>query len=462
MVEYLDILKGAFLMSNDKKSIQTVTPNSIPELLGGFSGFTALMQPEQKGQRRFKGRINVPQALTKTHMKPDGLSAYTGYLHVSSSEDMSGGKYVKNLHFLFVVPFQTRITEHPFRVGRRSHPKMALGADGKWEKDMSSPNPVCESPNGVFPMSNVIGTEVIDIRDNSSVTIGKNSAGEWISETMAMSGNRAAPKICQNCPLGNWKYVNGRPKPPPCRPQTSYAIWVLPHPEGYQPSADEDILTEEDAGLYYIMGSNGGVEEALVGVAAGGYGCNIDGGALPGILHFFSVDDSSKEGPIQVIIETEKLQPHQRRFVTSYTDKKTNGTLTTEKEDKYAVLLIPRLRNAPEGFPADVGSDTPLFSVQMSVVRNSFTRGGKPNPTLVPTFNLTDYEVKGDQKTQYLEAFETMSSEAVLSNYLRLDQAEIVLNRVKNEMISVNAPKSTNEVNDDSIIDVEFTEEDDI
>ena len=419
-------------MSDQSNSL--VPASGIPTIMNmGFGSFTDMVTPEENTNRRFKGRIEVPQTKGNRHGSP--MQSRAGWLYVGDS-DVDKGKYVRRLYFLLVAPFMARVPWYPHAVGRRSH-KRFTQENGAWKRDLSDFKPVCQSTNGIFPDNEYLGTVVTDIRTNRQHTIGRDQNGEWIQEPVNLMGSEY-PAVCKNCPLGQWLTIDGRKKPPPCKDQHSYAIWVLPHPDDYELEAGEDRLTVEDMGLYYITGNNGGIHDSLRGVKEGKPSAHNSGRAFPGIMHFFKPSGQY----VEVRMPTEDVPPHLQNSIAGYAKTEKAKTVSMDVE-AWAIVQIATLNNAPEGFPLDVGGNTPLHPVVMNVEPNGFTLQGVPNPTLVPDFNLADdMVVPDDFQEPYLEAWKELTNWEVMRNYLNLNDVTDIWTKLRGENITVSTPES--------------------
>lgn len=366
-------------MSDKKNALAQFTGGGIPALQhrrqaaadgeSNIQTYGQMQQESNAGESRFKGRIEVVQSQGSRH--GTGRNNQAGLLYIGGS-DVNQGKYVESLMFTLIRPFT--VLPEGFRKprGARKHRAHKV-ADGKYKADYTQAN-WCESRQGMFPKAEHLGKQIVDIRTDEVFTIGRDKDGNVIDKKVTAFG-KELPAVCLECPLSQWLHPDnsptGRWMPPPCREHTAYAVWVYPHPEGFEPK-EGSVITEEDAGMYYIVGNNGGVEEALKGVAAGKSYSHKDGSALLGILHYFQ-----PKGSVMVDVPADEVPEDMRGNARELE----NGDLR---------LLFSASQVSPEGWPAELGTDRPLYAVEMFADENANEQDGQASPTMIPNFKLRD------------------------------------------------------------------------
>jgi hypothetical protein len=325
-----------------------------------------------------------------------------GQLYAGPAGDTSQGFYGDSINFLLVDvvgDFYTRGKRQMVRGGRQM---WAHDADGKRDEAANAGGPVCKSANGIAPLPKYIGTVFTDHRDGAAVTIGYTAENTAVT-TKAQGWGDEHRAVCETCPLGQWKEVDGKRKPPVCNASTTYVVYVLPHTAADSHIPENKRITTGFLAL--LRGSNSGVQQALEGVfdsrsLAGRQG----GGTLPGIISLFAQHPRNKNAVVAMRVGEVKPQHYAYviGFATGVTDgapagyvaaplRNDDGSLNelfTQLRNNpdnypYMVLSVPTSPVYPSGKPEIVGMQGPVRAAVMTVVKNNFQK-----PTLVPDFNL--------------------------------------------------------------------------
>lgn len=209
--------------------------------------------------------------------------------------------------------------------------------------------------------------------------------------------------VCANCPLQDWKQVNGK-SVQLCKNNWGFVLWDM-----------------EKNQMVKVSGGNAGVQMALEGRKKDMIGAKIDGSALPGIEVWFR-ETGKRQVTIKVDGTTNPLMPAQYQFVTSVSPEAEGekiSVISAVNQDgtpnplfdqaiaagqvKRIFLSVPTYPYAPEGRPEHVGSfDVKVYPIIMTSVKNNFKVGSQASPTAVPDFKVGATPLTPEQYAQFL------------------------------------------------------------
>lgn len=376
-------------------------------------------------------QIEFPQPKSARHVDENG-AARVGMIYVGPSDNVSEGKYVRQLRFMLVDSILVNLLTKDNRVetyGGRRMRAYTISDRQVMERDMSQPDN-CASANGIVPHEKFIGSIVVDPRTMKEHKIGfkQDENNNWvpITDFVEVHGQRV-PDVCRQCPLADWSLGK-----PPCEQAWRFVVYVFGE-------------NGESGFLATVRGENSGVQNALRGVfKKGSQAGRFDGAPLIGIRATSTPD---KRKVLTKAIPFAQFHPVQNKYVVGIAkDENLTGYVNTndianvdQNEYPFIVLNVPTSQTFPQGRPEVVGENVPVYPTIMKVTRNGYQINGRPNPTFVPDFEISQTPLTEAEYAEYAAAYVDYFANKTNVVFLRL--RESVVNRLYEQFL-LEAPEA--------------------